>query len=215
MYFVGCALIAASLSIATKIGARWSALLFGLMMFVFVATIHFPGALQKMHDRIPWTIVFRESSFGGAAWVRAGSVMSKWRGQGKTTLITIGRVLIALAAIFFGIEHFLHPLGLPGVPLPRLMATWVPGRVVIDYVTGAALVVTGACILPNRKAQTATTWLGSWLLLLILVIYGPVLVGGLADPSTAAQIEGIDYFADTLLFASEFLVLARALRQPE
>ena len=66
VYFIGCSLIAASLSIATKVGVRWSGLLFGVMMFLFVAMIHFPGALREPHNRIIWTIVFREMSFGGA-----------------------------------------------------------------------------------------------------------------------------------------------------
>src|SRR3954451_8538969 len=39
VYFVGCGLIAASLSIASTIGVRWSGLLFGIMMFSFVAMI--------------------------------------------------------------------------------------------------------------------------------------------------------------------------------
>jgi hypothetical protein len=56
VYFVGCALIAASLSIATKIEVRWSGLLFGIMMFLFVAMIHLRGALANPHDRIIWTI---------------------------------------------------------------------------------------------------------------------------------------------------------------
>ena len=38
-YFVGFALLASALSIATKIQARWSGLLFGIMMFLFVAKI--------------------------------------------------------------------------------------------------------------------------------------------------------------------------------
>ena len=41
-YFVGFALLSASLSIATKIQVRWSGLLFGIMMFLFVATLHIP-----------------------------------------------------------------------------------------------------------------------------------------------------------------------------
>jgi hypothetical protein len=36
-YFVGFALLSASLSLATKIQARWSGLLFGIMMFLFAA----------------------------------------------------------------------------------------------------------------------------------------------------------------------------------
>src|SRR6185312_4083679 len=65
VYFVGCALIAASLSIATKIGVRWSGLLVGIMMFMFVAMLYLPSGLRHLHARITWTIVFRESSFGG------------------------------------------------------------------------------------------------------------------------------------------------------
>jgi hypothetical protein len=33
------------------------------------------GVLVDPHDRILWTIVFRESSFGGAGWVLAGNAM--------------------------------------------------------------------------------------------------------------------------------------------
>src|SRR5262245_20016573 len=39
VYFVGCALIAAALSIATRIQVRWSGLLVGIMMFLFVAML--------------------------------------------------------------------------------------------------------------------------------------------------------------------------------
>ena len=60
VYFIGCALIAASLSIATGIAVRWSGVLFGAMMFLFVAMIHLVGALAQPHNRIIWTIVFRE-----------------------------------------------------------------------------------------------------------------------------------------------------------
>lgn len=209
-YFVGFALIAASLSIATKIAVRWSGLLFGIMMFLFVAMIHLPGALASRHDRIIWTIVFREMSFGGGGWVLAGSAINGWRGPAKSTLLTVGRILIALAAIVFGIEHFLHPAGLPGVPLEKQMPAWIPGRVLIDYVTGAALLVAGLCFLLARKTRTAATWVGGWILLLVLAIYGPVLILALSDPSTAVKVEGINYFADTLLFAGAILALASA-----
>ena len=209
-YFVGCALIAGSLSIATKIAVRWSGLLFGIMMFLFVAMIHFPGALASRHDRILWTIVFREMSFGGAGWILAGNAKDGWRVPVKNALITVGRILIGMAAMLFGVEHFLHPLGLPGVPLMKEMPAWIPGRVLIDYVTGAALLVAGVSFLLNRKTRTAATWLGGWILLLVLVIYGPVLIVALSDPGTAVKVEGINYFADTLLFAGGILAVASA-----
>jgi uncharacterized membrane protein len=209
VYFVGFALIAASLSIAVKRQVRWSGLLFGAMMFLFVAILHLPGAIAA-GGRIPWTIVFREMSFGGGGWVLAGIAMrDECEGQGKS-FIMVGRVAIAITVVFFGVQHFLHPLGLPGVPLVKQMPSWIPLRVFIDYVTGAFLMVAGVCFLLNRKTRMAATYLGVWILLLVVVIYGPVLIGALTDPSSGVQVEGVNYFADTLLFGGAILSLAGA-----
>jgi hypothetical protein len=76
VYFVGFALLAASLSIATRHQTRWSGLLFGAMMFLFVAMLHLPGAVAS-GSRILWTIVVREMSFGGGGWVLAGVAMGR------------------------------------------------------------------------------------------------------------------------------------------
>ncbi len=210
-YFVGCALLAASLSIATKIQVRWSGLLFGIMMFLFVGMLMIPGALATPRDRIAWTIVIRESSFAGGGWILAGNALrQQGHGQGGSKLITVGRVLIAIAAIFYGVEHFLHPANVPGVPLEKMTPVWIPGRLFIDYLTGAFLVVAGASILLNKKTRMAATYLGTWIVLLVLFIYGPILIASLADPSTAVKVEGINYFADTLLFAGAILALASA-----
>ncbi|HEY1649766.1 MAG TPA: hypothetical protein VGF96_17415 [Terracidiphilus sp.] len=209
-YFVGIALVAASLSIATKIQVRWSGLLLGIMMFLFVALLDIPGALANPHDRFGWTLLIREMSFGCGGLVFAGNAM---RGPTGSRLIAVGRVVIAIAAIFFGVEHFLHPLARPGVPLEKLMPAWIPARLLIGYLTGAILVVAGACILLGRKTRMAATCLGAWIVLLVLLIYGPILIVSLADPSTAIQVEGINYFADTLLFAGTILALASAKPQ--
>src|ERR1022692_2223176 len=208
-YFVGFALLAASLSIATKIQVRWSGLLFGIMMFLFVAMLIIPGVLASPRDRFAWTLVFRESSFGGGGWILAGNAMrEQGRGQNGGKLITVGRVLVALAAIFFGVEHFLHPANVPGVPLEKLMPAWIPAHLPISYVTGAILLVAGASILLAKKTRMAATYLGTWIVLLVLFIYGPILIAALADPSTEVKVEGINYFADTLLFAGAILALA-------
>ncbi len=212
VYFVGFALIAAALSIATKRQVRWSGLLFGAMMFLFVAMLHLPGAVAA-GGRIPWTIVVREMSFGAAGWVLAGIAMRGDREGPGEGLIVVGRLPIAISAIFFGLQHFLHPLGLPGVPLAKQMPPWIPVRAFIDYVTGAFLTVAGICFLLARKTRMAATYLGAWIVLLVVAIYGPVLIGALADPSTGVQAEAVNYFADTLLFGGAILSLACADRK--
>ncbi len=206
-YFFGFALLAASLSIATKILVRWSGLLWGIAMFLFVAMMDIPGALADPKDRFGWTLAIREMAFGGGGWILAGNAM---RGRGGSRLITVGRVVIAITAMFYGVEHFLHPLSRPGVPLEKLMPAWIPGRLLIGYLTGAILLAAGAFMLLGKKTRMAATYLGTWIVLLVAFIYGPILIASLLDPSTAVKIEGINYFFDTLLFAGTILALASA-----
>ena len=206
-YLVGVALLAASLSIATKIQVFWSGLLFGSMMFLFVLMSDLPGALANPRDRFGWTFVLRELSFAAGGWLLAASAM---RSPHRNKLLTVGRIILGVAAIFYGVEHFLHPLRCPGVPLEKIMPTYIPLRPVIGVITGAILVIAGAAILLNRKTRVAATWLGSWIVLLVVFVYGPILIVQLLDPSVAAQVEGINYFADTLLFAAAILALAAA-----
>jgi uncharacterized membrane protein len=212
IYAVGVSLIAAAVSIAAAVAVRWSGLLFGVMMFLFVAMIHFPGALARPHDRFAWTIVFRECAFGGGGWLLAAHAMDTGR-RSRAALTTVGSVLVTIAMIVFGVEHFLHPTGLPGVPLPRQMPPWVPAPALIDYVTGAALLVAAGSMLTRTRARTVTASVGAWILLLVLLIYVPVLAGALSDPNAGVQLEGINYFADTLLLAAVLLATAGALRK--
>ncbi len=214
-YFVGFALLSAAFSIATKIQVNWSGLLFGIMMFLFVAMLIIPGVFASPRDRFAWTFVFRESSFGGGGWILAGNALreqgsEQGRGQSGSRLITVGRVLVGLAATFYSVEHFLHPANVPGVPLEKLMPPWIPGHLLISYLTGAILLVAGISILLAKKTRMAATYLGTWIVLLVVFIYGPILIASLSDPSTDVKIEGINYFFDTLLFAGAILALASA-----
>jgi uncharacterized membrane protein YphA (DoxX/SURF4 family) len=213
-YFVGVALIAASLSIATKIQVQWSGLLFGCMMFLFTAMMIVPGLLTDPHNRINWVLLFREPSFGSGGGILAGAAMAKRDGS-SSKLITLGRIIIGLGAIFYGVEHFLHPTNVPGVPLEKFMPAWIPAPKLIAYLTGVILLVAGACILMARKTRLAATYLGAWILLLVIFIYGPILISSLSTPSTDVQIEGINYFYDTLLYAGSILALASATRRSD
>jgi putative oxidoreductase len=222
-YFFGFALLAASLSIATRIQVRWSGLLFGIAMFCFVAMMDIPGALATPGDRFGWILAIRELAFGAGAWLLAAGAMtgtvsgaitksttSTTTGQVKTTFLTLGRVVVGITAIFYGVEFFLHPQGVPALPLQKMMPDWIPAHLLINYLTGAILVVSGAAILLAKKTRLAATYLGTWIVLLVVFIYGPILISALANPSTEIKIEGINYFFDTLLFAGVILALASA-----
>jgi hypothetical protein len=215
-YFFGFALLAASLSISTKILVRWSGLLWGIAMFCFVAMMDIPGSLATPKDRFGWILTLREMLFGGGGWILAGNaIRGQGRGQVGKMLITVGRVIIGVAAVFYGIENSLHTANVPGVPLEKLMPTWIPAHLLIGWLTGAILVAAGVCILLNKKTRLAATYLGTWIVLVVVFIYGPILIAALADPSTAVKIEGINYFFDTMLFAGAILALASGTPRTE
>ncbi|HTT19868.1 MAG TPA: hypothetical protein VMG82_13030 [Candidatus Sulfotelmatobacter sp.] len=209
-YFVGVALLAVSLSVAIKIQVRWSGLLFGIMMFLFVAMMDLPGTLANVHNRISWVLLCRELSFGAGGLVLAGGAMQRGHAPGKSALVTVGGLIIALSAMFYGVEHFLHPINVPGVPLEKFMPEWIPARPLIGYLTGAILFLAGTSILVRKKMRMAATYLATWILLLVVFIYGPILIASMLDPNTGVKVEGINYFADTLLYAGTILVLADA-----
>jgi uncharacterized membrane protein len=211
-YFVGCALLAAALSISTKILVQWSGLGFGLMMFIFVATMDLPGALADRHNRIIWALLVRELSFGAGGWVLAASAMEAGSGA-RSKLITFGRIIIGIGAMFYGVEHFLHPINVPGVPLEKLMPEWIPARVIISYLTGALLLVCGACILIGKKVRMASTYLGAWIALLVFTVYLAILIASFPVPSTDVRVEGVNYFTDTMLYAGTILAVALAAKE--
>ncbi len=210
-YLVGCALLAASLSMATKIQVRWSGLLFGIMMFLFVAMMDLPGTVSEPHNRFNWTLMLRELSFGSGGWLLAAGAFAREKKQGTSSLITAGRIIIGITAMFYGAEHFLHPINVPGVPLEKLMPAWIPGRMFVGYLTGAILVVAGGCILLARKTRMAATYLGSWIALLVFSVYAAILVASFPDPSADVKIEAVNYFTDTMLYAGAILGLAGAI----
>jgi uncharacterized membrane protein len=186
-------------------------LLFGIAMFCFVAMLDIPGSLANPKDRIGWTLTLREMTFGAGGWILAGNAMREQnRGQIGSKLITLGRAIVGITTMFYGVEHFLHPANVPGVPLEKLLPAWIPGHMLISYLTGTILIIAGACILLARKTRMAATYLGAWIVFLVLAVYGPILIAALLDPSTDVKVEGINYFFDTLLFAGVILALADA-----
>jgi uncharacterized membrane protein len=212
-YFVGLAWLAASLSIATRIQVRWSGLLFGVAMFLFVAMIDLPGSLAQPHNRINWILALRELSFGAGGWVLAGGAWASQDRQAGNKLITVGRVIIGAAAIVYGVQHFFHPINAPGVPLEKIMPEWIPLRLLIGYLTGAILIVAGVFILIAKKTHVAATYLGAWIAFLVFTVYLAILVASFPSPSTDVKVEAVNYFTDTMLYAGVILALARTSTQ--
>jgi uncharacterized membrane protein len=209
LYFVGVALIAASVSICLKRMVWLSAPLLGLMLFLFVTMISAPAIAAAPRERAMWMVGLRDLSFSGGALALAG-MQTRWSATARKIAITIGRIFIAAATLVFGVQQILHADIVPGVPLVRQTPQWIPLHTFWSYLGGAVFLVTGACLLLNRKTRAAATALGATVLVLIIFVYLPILGASLKDIGN-----GLNYFVDTLVFSGVALLLADAMPKEE
>ena len=210
VYLVGLAFICAAVSIAVLVQARLAAALVGMTFLIFVCVMDLPGTLAHPHNRFFWALALRQLAFSGGAFAFA---MSPWstrtrqpsRAQLTKALVPIPRFFVGIPALFYGVEHLLHPEYVPGIPLQKLSPEWIPGRIFLSYFVGVILIVAGVCLLANKKTRMAATSLGLTILLTVLWIYLPMLLAAPTD------VVALNYFFDTLLFCGAILLLANAM----
>jgi uncharacterized membrane protein len=205
-YLVGVALIAASLSIILKINARLAGILLGCMFVLFVAMMDIRALVITHNSRQFWAITLRDFTFSGAAFAVATTQFRSAASGGAAWLVTIARIFVGIPAIFFGLQHFLHPTMEPGFPLGIITPAWIPGNIFWVYLVGSALIVCGACFVLNVKARPAAMYLGIVILLLVAYIYVPVTI---SNPLNLDS--GLNSLADTLALSGTAFVLAGAL----
>jgi uncharacterized membrane protein len=210
VYFVGCALLAATTSLTVKKFVRLSSTLLGLMFILFVCMIHIRIVLAHPENRFAWAVALRDLSFAGGAWALAGLLSRTSSPQQSRWLILFGRIVMAIAAIVFAADHFLHPAFAPGVPLEKMTPSWVPFPSVWGYFAGAILLVAGIGLALNKQARIAAASIGALMTFCTVFLYLVILILDYGR-STPEITEAINYVADTMLFAGAALALAAAL----
>lgn len=208
VYFVGIGLFLAALSFIARRYLTWSALLLAIMFFIFVATMDLPEVAAHAKERLFWTLVLRESAFGGGAlalagWARRASVPA------SRAMFTIGRTLVGAAVTFYGVKHFIFPKTAPGVPLEKMTPDWVPMPNLLAYAVGAVLVAAGLAMLFNWRTRVAAGSVGLVMTLLTFFFYFPIFLKAIG---TAQSLEELNYVGDTLLFGGTALFVGIAAR---
>jgi uncharacterized membrane protein len=203
--FVGACLIASALSIAAGKYAWLASALLGVMICLFVLLIHIPNIIAVPHSRILWVVALRDSAFAGGAFALSAAQKGAWSPLTRNRLITVARIALAAALLVCGIEQFLYPALLSGVPLAESIPVWMPARLLWSYVTGVVFVGSGAAMLIDRKVRLAATAAGIMTLLLVIVVYVPLVMSKLSDIGN-----GLNYLVDTMLLCGSLLALAGA-----
>lgn len=208
IYFVGLCLIAAALSFIFSRCLLWSASLLAILFLIFVSTMDLPGTIAQSANRINWVLLFREISFGSGGLALTGILLRQKSDQLSKTFIFLARILIGVTLLLYGVQHFLHPENVIGVPLEKLTPAWVPIPHFWADLTGAILFVAGIAILLNKRSRFAATLAGLVMVVITVFLYTPIWA---MDRGPAQVIEGINYVFDTLLYGGTVLLLAAAL----
>jgi hypothetical protein len=119
---------------------------------------------------------------------------------------TAARYVVAVALLFFAVQHFLHPGFVPVVPLALVLPAWIPFHWLWSYGVGAALLVGGLMIIANWHTRAAAICLGIVVFVVVLLIYVPILAAHPIDVGVS-----MNYFADTLFVSGALLIFASAM----
>jgi uncharacterized membrane protein len=208
VYFVGTCLILGGLSIVFQKYAGLSAGLFGIMLLCFEVLMNIPGVVAVPHNRIIWSLAVREFSFSWGALSFAAMHTQEWRTKGTHWLISVARIVLGIALIFFAVEYFLHPELLPGIPLEQLTPNFIPAHLLWGYLTSVVYVIAGVCLLINKKVRLAATWVGLFVLFAVIFFCVPFMLQYGSDIG-----KGLNVPADTLVLSGGMLCLAGSLRE--
>jgi len=228
-YFVGVALIAGALSLATTIQWRLAAASFALMFLIFELTMHIPNLIAVPHSKARLILLLRDIPFLAAGLAFAAS---QWRGTAtpsapsgteaampaglsgalaRKRLITVACLLMAIPIGAFGIDHFLNPNFAPGIPQENPgrtipMPSWLPAHALWIYLTGSIFVLSAIALITVRYARAAAILIGATVLLMIALVYIPVTIARAADVNN-----GLNYLCIHFALAGASLMLASAL----
>jgi uncharacterized membrane protein len=187
VYLTGAAMIAAGLAFIFNRKALLAAALLGMMLSMFVLLIHIPKFAGGDLSAISWTRRLQDLAIAAAAFILAGILSQR---EAKNNLLKniskVSRYLFAILLIVFGVQQFLNPDFLTAkVPV------YLPFRMFWVYLTGTAMVLTGASVLINKKGRLTAISLGAFLLLINLLHHGYLVANGWHTPLfwTAAMLD--------------------------
>jgi uncharacterized membrane protein len=219
--FVGVALVAAAVSLASGIWATLATGLLGTMLLGFALLLFLPAWLSAPGNRMLATLLLRDLTLGSAylAYAVHAAAPSQTEAAGRPAspdwrrgVVTVARLIIAVAVGVYGVLQCRHPEAAPGIPQDGpfivTLPAWIPAHHLWSYVTGALFIVCAFALLRDRLARDAAAVLGVTTCALIGLAYLPVTIAKAADVE-----HGLNYLAIHLALAGAFFLLAAAQRK--
>jgi putative oxidoreductase len=84
------------------------------------------------------------------------------------SLTSIGRIILAVPFVLFGLNHLIHAQAMQG-----MVPSFVPGGIFWIYFTGLALIAAGVAMIAQKYAKLAGLLLAGLLLTFIVTLHLP------------------------------------------
>ena len=169
------------------------------ILLVGWVALHGPSVVQRPTSVADWLGVAETAAMASAALMFAAA----WSGVGAAAAIRRGGfVVFGLSALVFGLAHFKY-----AEFTASMIPPWLPARVPLAYVTGAAHAAAGLAILTGLQ-RTLAAWLEAAMMAgFVVLVHLPRV---LAHPDN--RMEGTMLFVAVTLSASAGLVAAMSGR---
>lgn len=177
-YFTGTAMIAAGISFIFNRAGFLAAMLLSVMLWLFVLMIHVPMLTSTPFAAGILGRPLQDVALAAACLLLAGTFIPLGASSPVVALIIkISRYIFALMLIAFGVLQFFN-LDFETARIP----SFLPLRIFWVYLMGAAMIITGICVIINRKARLSAIALGCFLLIINLLNHGYLLANDLHNP---------------------------------
>ena len=178
-YVTGAALLVAGLTIVMNTQARAGALIVGSILLGSDLILHVPRMIVVPKN---WGLrgeVCEMLALSSAAFILAGTLPRANGSVGRwdLTLANIGRIFFGIAAVVFGVDHFLA-LDL----IASLVPGWMPWHLFLASLAGAAMIAAGVGILTKWIGGLGAFGLGIVFMLFVLTLHVPRVLAAPRSP---------------------------------
>jgi len=201
-YVTGAFLIAAGASVALRIRARWTMVVFAALVLVWSLLRRLPlVAAAGPHLGAEWTFLGKALTFVGGALAIAGASPPESAAavNGTNGFFRIARICLGAFMVLAGIQHFLF-----AEFVASLVPSWIPGAVFWTYLAAVALIAGGVGMNVSVTERPAAALSGLMIFLWVVMLHIPRAISASGPQS---QNEWIAVF-EALAFSGVALVLA-------
>ena len=169
--------ILTGLSIVFNIRRQLALVAVGTLLAIFLLALQLPALLMNLHNANDWAVTFEGVMLTSGAFIIAAglpdeTLISRRWNRTIQVLAMIGHYLFALSLFVFCIQHIMY-----FDYILSLIPTWMPVRMVLDYVVVVAYLLCGISFVIGQRVGLAATWLGIMFFLWVLLLHAPRAIG--------------------------------------